>query len=133
MFKGFGKSQAKEAQRRRKFEYDLKTVMGEQVAAARIACIEVGINPRFGQSLIVVATGADLEGWLKSPAFNEMRVSIIKTYATEENLDTLLKLEKTLQEIRKQFAPRINALAKIQALRCYEHLGLGTHHTGTCT
>ncbi len=113
MFKGFGKSQAKVAQRRRKFEFEFKSLMGEQVAAAREACIEVGINPQLGQSLIALVTGADMEGWLNTPKFKEMRKFILLQYATEENVELLLQLESTLNEIRKQFVPRFYALLKV--------------------
>jgi hypothetical protein len=63
MFKGFGvQQQQKTENRKRKFGYEFKSLMGEMVAAARKACIAVDVDPQFGQSLIVLVQGADMEG-----------------------------------------------------------------------
>jgi hypothetical protein len=111
MFKGFGVQRQRKAEnRKRKLEYEFKSLMGEMVAAARKACIDADIDPQFGQSLIVLAQGADIEGWLKSPQFAGMRKSILIKYVTKENIDTLIELEKTLQKIREDFVPRFYAL-----------------------
>jgi hypothetical protein len=63
-------------------------------------------------NLCKVSYGADMEGWLKSPQFTKVRKSILSDYVTEENADTLIELEKTLQKIREDFAPRFHALLK---------------------
>lgn len=108
MFKGFGK-QEKLQQKKRKFEYQFKHVMGEQVAAARKVCIEADVNPEFGQSLITLATGADFEGWIGTPGFQKMRAIIFETYGTLDNFDKLVEVERELQKVKENFVPKLEA------------------------
>ncbi|MBW4607816.1 MAG: hypothetical protein KME22_11455 [Hassallia sp. WJT32-NPBG1] len=113
MSQGFGKTTTK-TNKRRQFEYSFCSLMGEQIAQARAYCIANDINPQAGQSLVALATGADLEGWLTTPKFDKMRVFIFSEYFqdNEEGANAFLALEVALQGIRAKFAPRFNALVR---------------------